>query len=115
MPNIKPKEIWKIALTDTQAHEQMGERPAIVISVHQESAMTMVIPLTKNKDYTRFPYTYLVKKSDKNGLALDSVALVFQMRCLGNSAARFLHKIGNIEDVHLKQIKILIKDYIEIT
>jgi hypothetical protein len=25
MPKLQPKEIWKVALPDTQAHEQMGE------------------------------------------------------------------------------------------
>jgi hypothetical protein len=62
MPKLQPKEIWKVDLPDTQAHEQMGERPAIVIAVHQESGNTMVVPFTKNQDYTRFPYTYLVKE-----------------------------------------------------
>ena len=114
MPKLQPKEIWKVALPDTQAHEQMGDRPAIVISVHIETGTTMVVPFTKNQDYTRFPYTYLVKKSNTNGLILDSVALVFQMRCLGNSTSRFLHKMGTIEDANLKQIKILIKDYLGI-
>jgi mRNA-degrading endonuclease toxin of MazEF toxin-antitoxin module len=115
MPKLQPKEIWKVALPDTQAHEQMGERPAIIIAVHQETGTTMVIPFTKNKECTRFPYTYSVKKSNTNGLALDSVALIFQMRCLGISASRFLYKMGTIEDAHLNQIKILIKDYLAIT
>lgn len=75
MPKLQPKEIWNVDLPDTQAHEQMGERPAIVVAVHQESGNTMVVPFTKNQDYTRFPYTYLVKKSAANGLTLDSVAL----------------------------------------
>jgi mRNA-degrading endonuclease toxin of MazEF toxin-antitoxin module len=114
MPKLQPKEIWKVALPDTQAHEQMGDCPAIVIPVHPESGMTMVVPFTKNQDYTRFPYTYSVKKSDTNRLILDSVAIVFQMRCLGNSTSRFLYKMGTIEDAHLKQIKILIKDYLGI-
>ena len=115
MPKLQPKEIWKVDLPDTQAHEQMGERPAIVVAVHQESGNTMVVPFTKNQDYARFPYTYLVKKSTTNGLTLDSVALIFQMRCLGNSTSRFLYKMGTIEDAHLKQIKTLIKDYLAIT
>ena|SRR3972149_1439494 len=115
MPKLQPKEIWKVALPDTQAHEQMGDRPAIIISVHSETAMTMVVPLTKNQDCTRFPYTYLVKKSPTNGLLLDSVALIFQMRCLSNSTSRFLYKMGIIEEINLKQIKTLAKDYLAIT
>lgn len=114
MPKIQPKEIWKIALPDTQANEQMGDRPAIIISVHPETGMTMVIPFTKNPDCIRFSYSYPVKKSNTNGLILDSVALIFQMRCLSNSTARFLYKMGTIEDTHLNQIKALIKNYLTI-
>ena len=114
MPKLQPKEIWKVALPDTQAHEQMGDRPAIIISIQPETGMTMVVPFTKNQDYTRFPYAYAIKKSPTNGLLLDSVALIFQMRCLGNSTSRFLYKMGTIENAHLNQIKILIKDYLAI-
>src|SRR5208337_1983660 len=115
MPKIQPKEIWKVDLPDTQAHEQTGDRPAVILSIHPETSMTMVVPFTKNPDCLRFSYSYPVKKSNTNGLPLDSVALVFQMRCLGNSSARFLYKMGTLEDTHLKQIKILIKDYLAIT
>ena len=114
MPKLQPKEIWMVALPDTQAHEQMGERPAVVIAVHPESGMTMVVPFTKNQDCARFPYTCQVKKTDANGLALDSVALIFQMGSLGNSSSRFLCKMGIVEDIHLNKIKTLIKDYLAI-
>jgi len=39
-------EVWKIALSDTEGHEQAGYRPAIVISVHSQANVTMVVPLT---------------------------------------------------------------------
>ena len=75
----------------------------------------MIVPLTKNMDCLRFPYTYKISKSTANGLTFDSVALVFHMRSLANSTARFQVKIGTIEETHLKQVKILIKDYLAIT
>jgi mRNA-degrading endonuclease toxin of MazEF toxin-antitoxin module len=93
----------------------MDDHPAIVLAVHNESAMTMIVDFTKNQDHTRSPYTYLVKKSNTNGLTIDSVALILQMRSLSNSASRFLYKMGTIEDIHLKQIKTLIKDYLTLT
>ena len=114
MPKIQPKEIWMVHLPDAQANEQTGDRPAIIISVHPQTGMTMIVPLTKNMDCLRFPYTYKIGKSTANGLVFDSVALVFHMRSLANSTARFLEKMGNIEDSHLKQTKILIKDYLAI-
>jgi mRNA interferase MazF len=113
MPRIQVKEIWKVDLPDTQAHEQTGYRPAVILSIHQTS-MTMVVPFTKNLDCERFSHTHLVRRSVENGLILDSVALIFQMRCLGNSATRFVELMGTLEDNHLNEIKILIKDYLSI-
>ena len=115
MPRIQTGEIWKIALPDADGHEQAGNRPAIVLSVHVQANVTMVIPLTKNQDCLRFPYSYQVKKSNSNGLLLDSVALVYQMRCLTSSSTRFLEKLGVIEQNHLEQIKNLIKNYLKIS
>lgn len=114
MPRIQPGEIWRIALPDADGHEQAGNRPAIVISVHLQANVTMVVPLTKNQDCLRFPYSQQVKKSNSNGLLLDSVALVYQMRCLTASSTRFLEKLGFIEQTHLDQIKSLIKNYLKI-
>ena len=114
MPRIQPGEIWKIALPDADGHEQAGTRPAIVIAVHLQANVTMVVPFTKNQDCLRFPYSVQVKKSNSNGLLMDSVALVYQMRCLTASSTRFLEKLGVIEKSHLDQIRLLIKNYLKI-
>ena len=114
MPRIMPGEIWKVALADAEGHEQAGDRPAIVICIHPQANVTMVVPLTKNQDCLRFPYSHQVKKSNTNGLLLDSVALVYQMRCLTASSTRFLDKMGVIEQNHFDQIKLLIKSYLKI-
>jgi mRNA-degrading endonuclease toxin of MazEF toxin-antitoxin module len=82
MPRLQTKEIWKVALSDAEGHEQAGDRPAIVISIHPQANVTMVVPLTKNQDYLRFPYSHQVKKSNTNGLLLYSVAIAYQMRVL---------------------------------
>jgi mRNA interferase MazF len=113
MPRIQVKEIWKVNLPDTQANEQAGYRPAVILSIHQTS-VTMVVPFTKNLDCKRFSHTHLVRRSGENGLTSDSIALIFQMRCLGISAARFVELIGTLEDNHLNEIKTLIKDYLSI-
>jgi mRNA-degrading endonuclease toxin of MazEF toxin-antitoxin module len=114
MAKIQLKEIWKVDLPDAQANEQAGYRPAIIISIHPQTSMTMIVPLTKNPDCSRFSYTYQIKKSNINGLIFDSVALIFQMRCLATSNSRFIELMGTIEDTHLNQIKILIKNYLTI-
>jgi len=114
MPRPQPGEIWKVALSDAEGHEQAGDRPAIVISTHSQANVTMVVPLTKNQDCLRFPYSYQVKKSSTNGLFLDSVALIYQMRSLTASSTRFLEKMGVIEQNYFDQIKLLIKSYLKI-
>ena len=90
MPRIQPREIWRVTLSDAEGHEQAGDRPAIVISMHPQANVTMIVPLTKNQGCLRFPYSHQVKKSNTNGLLLDSVALIYQMRCLTASSTRFL-------------------------
>jgi len=115
MPRIQPMEVWKVALPDTEGHEQAGYRPAIVISVHSQANVTMVVPLTKNKDSLHFPYSHLVKKSNTNGLWVDSVALIYQMRCLTSASTRFLEKMGIIEQNCFDEIRLLIKSYLKIT
>lgn len=95
MPRLQTKEIWKVALSDAEGHEQAGDRPAIVISIHPQANVTMVVPLTKNQDYLRFPYSHQVKKSNTNGLLLYSVAIAYQMRCLTASSTSFLDKMDS--------------------
>ena len=114
MPRLLPGEIWKVALPDAEGHEQAGDRPAIVISIHPQANVAMVVQFTKNQDCLRFPYSYQVKKSNTNGLSWDSVALIYQMRCLTASSTRFLEKIGIIEQTHIGQIKLMIKSYLKI-
>jgi mRNA-degrading endonuclease toxin of MazEF toxin-antitoxin module len=114
MPRIQPKDVWMVHLPDTQANEQTGDRPAIILSVHPQTGMAMIVPLTKHLESLRFPYTCKIFKSAANGLNFDSVALVFHMRSMANSTTRFQEKIGTIEEAHLKQIKTLIKDYLAI-
>ncbi|HSQ48568.1 MAG TPA: type II toxin-antitoxin system PemK/MazF family toxin [Candidatus Deferrimicrobiaceae bacterium] len=115
MPRIQPGEIWKVKLSDTEGHEQIGDRPAIVIALHSQAIVAMVVPLTKNQDCLRFPYSYQVKMSNVNGLKVNSVALIYQMRCLTASSTRFVDRYGIIEQCHLDQIKLLIKSYLKIS
>jgi mRNA interferase MazF len=66
MPRMQPGEIWRVYLPDAEGHEQTGDRPAIVIAMHPQANVTMVVPLTKNQDCLRFPYSYQVKMSNTN-------------------------------------------------
>jgi mRNA interferase MazF len=115
MPRIQSGEIWRINLHDAERHEQTGDRPAIVIAMHPQANVTMVVPLTKNQDCLRFPYSHQINMSNTNGLSRKSVALVYQIRCLIASSTRFLNKFDVIEQCHFGQINLLIKSYLKIS
>lgn len=103
-------EIWQVSLNDTQGHEQTGERPAIVLAIHTRANVCMVIPLTGNQDTLRFPFSYGITRSATNGLAQDSVVLIYQMRCLTSS--RLIRRIGSVEPHHIRAITTLLKNYL---
>ena len=112
MYRIKCGDVWQVSLKETQGHEIKGDRPAVVIAVHVETELIMVIPLTSNQEAMRFPYTLEIKKTRENGLYVDSIALIFQLRSL--SVRRFVKKIGYIDKTTMKRIKSLIRDYLDL-
>ena len=109
-PLIRTKDIWEVELLDALGNETLGQRPAIVIATHSQTDMYMVVPLTSNATATRFPNTYEIPSSSTNHLTVDSVAMIFQMRCL--CRLRFLRKIGILEQNHFGRIGVLIKNFL---
>ena len=109
-------KIWLVELTKTPSdivgHEEGKTRPCLIIVNNPNVRMTTIIPLTGNMKASRFSHTYTLKKSSKNGLTSDSVALVFQLRSL--SYDRFITYIGEIERNYLNKILDLIKIYFKI-
>ena len=63
--------------------------------------------MTSNQSATRFDHCFLVNKSSKNGLTLDSVVLIPQLRAIDKS--RLLNLAGVIEEEYLGQIEEEIK------
>lgn len=111
-PTIKVMDIWEVRLTDTVGHEQRGSRPAIVIAIHNAANLCSVVPLTSNQDASRFPFTHSISRSSRNGLICDSIALIFQLRCL--DLTRFIQKIGILDQPHVDRIKALVKSYMNL-
>jgi mRNA-degrading endonuclease toxin of MazEF toxin-antitoxin module len=72
----------------------------------------MVVPFTRNIDALKFPYSYGVTRTPQNGLSNDSVAQVYQTRCL--TYARFIRRIGVLENIHCDRIQILLRDYLNL-
>lgn len=87
-------------------HEQMGSRPAVVVQTDIADGMvptTMVVPITSNSRALRFPYTFAIDPSERNGLAKRSVALVFQLRAI--DVRRLGARIGRLEAHHLQKLE----------
>lgn len=109
---MKPKEIWLVSLDDTIGHEEVGSRPAIVISTHDQTKLCTIVPFTKHAEASRFPYTHQIERSRQNGLSCDSVAMIFQIRSL--AFERFTRKLGILEETHFQQILILLKKHLNL-
>lgn len=98
--DIRRYDIVKADLSGTVGSEQGGIRPVIVIqndigNIH--STTTIVLPLSKRtyKNPNQSTHT-LIRKSESNGLKMDSIVLGEQMRVISNQ--RIIEKIGTITD-----------------
>lgn len=112
---IKEGDLWVVDLTlksyeqKPVGHEQGYQRPCIVLVQNKFAQISTVIPLTTSQQVSRFPHTYLIRASSKNGLKKDSVAMIFQLR--GISEKRFLSKIGTLEKKNRDKIYSLLGNY----
>jgi len=119
MTNTKHLErgkVWLVELTKTPSdivgHEEGKTRPCLIIVNNPKVRMSTIIPLTGNLKANRFPHTYTLKKSSKNGLNTDSVALIFQIRSLSHK--RFITYRGEINRKDLDRILELLKQYLKL-
>lgn len=91
---MKKGEIWNVQFPPGYGHEQAGERPAIILTDNITTAI--IIPFTSNVQALRFPFTLEVKPTKRNGLSVNSTALLFQVRAIDKG--RITKKIGELED-----------------
>ena len=103
---MRKGEIRIVDIPELSGHEQIGTRPAIILSDTQ-SMVAIVIPCTSNLQALRFPYTLLIKPSKENGLNVSSVALVIQIRAIDKK--RLNKKIGFIGKSELQEINKMLK------
>lgn len=94
-------EVWIVEIPAAGGHEQSGLRPAIIIA-DTKTSVALVVPCTTNQQALRFPYTFRLPPSSKNGLAESSIALVLQLRAIDKRRLR--QKIGVIEKTLMKEI-----------
>src|SRR5436190_15037966 len=79
---MKKGEIWRVRLPIGAGHTQAGERPAIIVQDDLFNATlptVLVVPFTSTQAATRFAGTLVMQPDAQNGLAVPSVALVFQL------------------------------------
>jgi mRNA-degrading endonuclease toxin of MazEF toxin-antitoxin module len=107
----KRGEIWQVQLKvkDSVGHEQMNDRPCVVIVPNAEVSLSTVIPLTGDLYAARLPHTYKIGGNIHNGLPMDSIALIYQLRSLDHE--RFLKRLGILGKKDLKALLDLIADY----
>ena len=72
-----------------------------------EANIAIIVPLTSNLQALRFPHTIEVKPTNVNGLAVDSIALVFQVRAIDKK--RFQKKIGKAHSSTINELNRILK------
>lgn len=101
---IQQYEIYVINLDPTIGHEIKKKRPCVVISpdeMNRNIHTIIIAPMTtKSHDYpTRIQFTFQDKQ---NWIVLD------QIRSLDK--ARFVKKIGRLDDITIQKLKNVIKE-----
>jgi len=75
----------------TPGSEQFGERPAVVIQIDAATAnlsTVLLVPFTSKQKAMRLHGSVLVQSTPTNGLDVDSVALVSQLRAIDQKRIR---------------------------
>src|SRR5262245_7018017 len=96
-------EVWRVRIPAAPGHAQTGERPAIIVQDSQFIASlptVLIVPFTSKQAAARFACTLLVQPDPRNGLAVPSVALVFQLRALDKSQC--VHRLGVLEPTNAR-------------
>jgi mRNA interferase MazF len=91
-------DIWWADLPASDGHEQTGRRPVMIAQDDGYAGSlptTIIIPITSSGGALRLPGTVEIPATAANGLAYDSVLLVFQVRALDRRRLR--RQIGAAE------------------
>ncbi len=96
--------VFLASLDPVRGSEQAGKRPVLVVSrehVNQILPVVNVVPLTSVKSPNRVIYpNEVLLPSNAGGLAVDSIALCYQVRTLDK--ARLEKHFGELTDFSLK-------------
>jgi mRNA interferase MazF len=92
-------------LPPSDGHEQAGRRPVMIFQDDDYAGSLptlLIIPLSSSAAVLRFPGTVEIPATAENGLAYDSVVLVFQVRALDRRRLR--GRIGVAESSVVDQV-----------
>lgn len=100
-------EVW-IADMHGKGHEQKGDRPIILWRDLDHVKMAIIMPCTTTQDASKFPHTYLISQTPKNGLSEDSIALIFQITSVDKK--RLVKKLGELDTEDIANIGAILKE-----
>ena len=104
-------EIWILNFPKKGGKEQHGIRPAIILA-NTGTNIILAVPLTSNLQARHFPHTLEIKKSERNNLEKDSIALIFQLQA--SDKERFISKIGELEQFSLNEINKILRNLLKL-
>ena len=103
---MRKGDLWLVEIPQFGGHEQEGLRPAIVIA-DTKTPVVIIIPCTSNIQALRFPFTFQVLPSKRNGLKSLTIALVFHLRAIDKR--RLVRKIGTLEPASAHALNKMLK------
>ncbi len=108
---LRKGDVCLIKLSGGLGHEQSGNRPAVILAATRTN-IVVVIPITGNREALRFSHTLPLKPTTKNGLALDSVALLFHIRAI--DGRRVEQVLGRLEATAQDEIDHVLRNFLSL-
>jgi mRNA interferase MazF len=102
--SIEKGDVFFCNLDPTFGHEQSGKRPVVVVQTNvanDKLNTVMVAPLTSNLKARGYLLTVFVP-AQSNGLAKDSVLLLFQVRTVDKR--RLERKLAHLDQATMAQV-----------
>lgn len=103
---MKRGDIFLVEIPSAHGYEQSGLRPAIILN-EPVANIVIIIPCTSNLESLRFPFTILINPNKSNGLKIETVSLVFQLRAIDRK--RLIKHIGHLDITKKNEIKKLLR------
>ena len=102
---MKRGQVYLLRLDPTEASEQAGTRPAVVVSrtaINQYSPVVVICPITDAAHISKpYPSDVFVK-APEGGLAKDSIILTAQIRAVAKH--RFIRVLGELSSETMLKI-----------